>query len=119
LSPVFNRIPKIVDQTFRAHESIWLLLFANIPVIAFAGLVVKTKHANAINHVSEAVLEFVRTAADKGWNAPDHDFSEATLPKDASFPQQQDCSRVGDFTNTIRSIKAENRADSRPSGVRR
>jgi hypothetical protein len=119
LAPVFNRIPKIVDQTFRTHERVRLWVFANMPVIALAGLVVKAKHANAINHVSEAVFEFVQSAADKGWNAPDHDFSEATLPKDASFPQEQGCPRVGNFTNTVRSVKAENRTDSRLSPVQR
>jgi hypothetical protein len=73
-------------------------------VIAFTGLIIEAKRTNTVNDVSEAIAEVVRAAANRGWNSPDHDLGEATLPQDPPFPKQQRCSHVGILTNSRKQV---------------
>jgi len=91
----------------RVAERIWLLVVIDMLVITLAGLIIEAKHANAVDHECETVLEFVRTPPHRGRHPPDDDLSVSIFPKDPPLPQQQGCPHVGILTNTIKTVKEE------------
>jgi hypothetical protein len=93
---------EIGHQPIWSREPVGRLFCAEVPMIAFASLIVVPYDTLAVNHISQAVLERVRRRWHRLWNPPNHDFGKCIHSKHNTPADQRDGLHVGDANNTWR-----------------
>lgn len=63
------------------------LFFADVFVVALAGLIVITNHALPIDDKREAIFEGMSASAKRRRNTPDHHLGKRVLANDVAFVQ--------------------------------
>jgi hypothetical protein len=76
LHEFLNVSPEIREQFVRISEDVGFFFIPNVPVIAFARLVVLSQLADPIDHQRQAILKAVGRAACRSWQTPDNDLDE-------------------------------------------
>jgi hypothetical protein len=98
--PPRNITFKIGDQLLGSGESVAAFLAAEMPMVAFASLIVEPQNAFAIYYVGEPVLERVIRSG-KGFRySPENQLGERAFRVNDSSPEKLLSLHVGDYANT-------------------
>ena len=81
--------PEIGQQLIRRRKSVLRLDVADMPMIAFPGLVVVAQHTHARDDIGQRVLEPMNRSADRFWRQPDPQFDKRIGAQLVTFFQQQ------------------------------
>lgn len=98
--PPRNLALKIGDQLLRGGEGVVAFLIANVPMIAFARLIVEAQNALAIYYICEPVFEVVPRPRQRFVYTPKNQFGEGILRIDNLSTEQLSCLHVGDYANS-------------------
>jgi hypothetical protein len=109
---------EIGNELFWIHEHVRAFSAAEVPVIAFLSFVVVAHHTNSFDHISEPILESMRSAFDRGGQLPQHEFGKRRFSVDDAVSNQQRCLHVGEHTKPRGVVNASN-ATERPSSAAR
>jgi hypothetical protein len=80
MSVPFNVLEEISRECAWAAEGVNGFSAKAMAMVAFACFVVVAQHALALGYIGEAVLEKMRTALQRLWELPDHQFSKCGIP---------------------------------------
>jgi hypothetical protein len=93
---------KVGDQLLGCGEGVVAFLAAEVPMIAFACLIVEPQDTFAIYDIGEPVLERVIRSG-KGFRySPENQLGEGALRVNNSSPEKLHGLHVGDYANTWR-----------------
>jgi hypothetical protein len=98
--PPRNVALKVGDQLFRRGEGVVTFLAAEVPMIAFACLIVESQNALTVYHIGEPVLEPVIRSGKGLRYSPENQLGEGAFRVNNSSPEKLYRLHVGNYANT-------------------
>jgi len=96
-----------LNQLLGRKERVPGLFATDMPVIAFACLVVEADQADPGSHEGEPILERVDRARQRGRDLPEHQLGERVFPEGNAFTEEEGCLHVGHDTNKLAGTEGE------------
>jgi hypothetical protein len=98
--PPRNIALKVGDQFLRRGERVVAFRAAEMPMIAFACLIVEPQNALAVDDVREPILERVLRSGKGSRHSPENQLGKGALRINNSPPEKLHSLHVGDYANT-------------------